>query len=139
MELLVAGVLSSAGAALSAGEALRRVMEAVAGGLLLEHGPGLRDPCEKELVDAIGNLPPQKREDLTASAQQFLRQIAFRQIHKVLDMEPLPKLKHAAGGWKFPRKRRRSNTDPDPDTPNGEGKVVKTEEKMDATDSSGKK
>lgn len=50
MELLVAGVMQSAGAALSPGEALRRVMEAVAGGLLLEHGPGLRDPCEKELV-----------------------------------------------------------------------------------------
>jgi zinc finger RNA-binding protein len=50
MELLVAGVLQSAGAALSAGEALRRVMEAVSGGLLLDHGPGLRDPCEKELV-----------------------------------------------------------------------------------------
>lgn len=28
-------------------------------------------------------MPPQKREDLTASAQQFLRQIAFNQIHKV--------------------------------------------------------
>ncbi|CAH2981982.1 unnamed protein product [Chilo suppressalis] len=142
MELLVAGVLQSAGAALSAGEALRRVMEAVSGGLLLEHGPGLRDPCEKELVDALGNLPPQKREDLTASAQQFLRQIAFRQIHKVLDMEPLPKVKHAAGGWKFPRKRRRSVTDPDPDPDadhhNGDGKVVKTEEKMDATDSAKK-
>ncbi|KAI5643941.1 DZF domain-containing protein [Phthorimaea operculella] len=136
MELLVAGVVGSAGAALSPGEALRRVMEAVAGGLLLEHGPGLRDPCEKELVDALGNLPPQKREDLTASAQQFLRQIAFRQIHKVLDMEPLPKVKHAAGGWKFPRKRRRSNTDAEGDTPNGEGKVVKTEEKADASENS---
>lgn len=34
-------------------------------------------------------------------------------------MEPLPKLKHTAGSWKFPRKRRRSNTDHDPDTPNG--------------------
>ncbi|CAG4955466.1 unnamed protein product [Parnassius apollo] len=138
MELLVSGVMQSAGAALSPGEALRRVMEALAGGLLLEHGPGLRDPCEKELVDALGNMPPQKREDLTASAQQFLRQIAFRQIHKVLDMEPLPKLKHAGGGWKFPRKRRRSNTDPEPDQPNGsgEGKVVKTDEKMDATDAS---
>ncbi|XP_030028321.1 zinc finger RNA-binding protein isoform X3 [Manduca sexta] len=134
MELLVAGVLSSAGAALSPGEALRRVMEAVSGGLLLDHGPGLRDPCEKELVDALGNMPPQKREDLTASAQQFLRQIAFRQIHKVLDMEPLPKLKHATGGWKFPRKRRRSNTDAETDQPNGEGKVVKTEEKADASD-----
>ncbi|XP_075979803.1 zinc-finger protein 72D isoform X2 [Anticarsia gemmatalis] len=136
MELLVAGVMQSAGAALSPGEALRRVCEALAGGLLLEHGPGLRDPCEKDLVDALGNLPPQKREDLTASAQQFLRQIAFRQIHKVLDMEPLPKLKHTTGAWKFPRKRRRSNTDTEADTPNGEGKVVKTEEKMDASENS---
>ncbi|CAH0718074.1 unnamed protein product, partial [Brenthis ino] len=134
MELLASGVMQSAGGALSPGEALRRVMEAVAGGLLLDSGPGLRDPCEKDLVDALGNLPPQKREDLTASAQQFLRQIAFRQIHKVLDMEPLPKVKHVAGSWKFPRKRRRSNTDHDPDTPNGEGKVVKTEEKSDASE-----
>ncbi|XP_068622409.1 zinc finger RNA-binding protein isoform X2 [Battus philenor] len=136
MELLVSGVMQSAGAALSPGEALRRVMEAVAGGLLLEQGPGLRDPCEKELVDALGNLPPQKREDLTASAQQFLRQIAFRQIHKVLDMEMLPKLKHTSGGWKFPRKRRRSNTDAEADQPNGEGKVIKTEDKMDVSETS---
>lgn len=50
MELLVSGVMQSAGSALSPGEALRRVMEAVAGGLLLDQGPGLRDPCEKELV-----------------------------------------------------------------------------------------
>ncbi|XP_026325781.1 zinc finger RNA-binding protein isoform X3 [Hyposmocoma kahamanoa] len=136
MELLVSGVMQSAGSALSPGEALRRVMEAVAGGLLLDQGPGLRDPCEKELVDALGNLPPQKREDLTASAQQFLRQIAFRQIHKVLDMEPLPKIKHPTGAWKFPRKRRRSNTDAEGETPNGEGKVVKTEEKSDASENS---
>ncbi|XP_039758213.1 zinc finger RNA-binding protein isoform X3 [Pararge aegeria] len=136
MELLVSGVMQSANGALSPGEALRRVMEALAGGLILEHGPGLRDPCEKELVDALGNMPAQKREDMTASAQQFLRQIAFRQIHKVLDMEPLPKVKHVTGGWKFPRKRRRSNTDADQDTPNGEGKVVKTEEKTDASENS---
>lgn len=85
--------------------------------------------------DALGNMPPQKREDITASAQQFLRQVAFRQIHKVLDMEPLPKTaKTHTGPWKFPRKRRRSNTDAEGDTPNGEGKVVKTEEKMDATE-----
>ncbi|CAH1637143.1 unnamed protein product [Spodoptera littoralis] len=81
MELLVSGVMQSAGAALSPGEALRRV----------------------------------------------------------LDMEPLPKLKHATGAWKFPRKRRRSNTDTEPDTPNGEGKVVKTEEKMDASENPAKK
>lgn len=50
MELLVSGVMQSALGALSPSEALRRVCEAVAGGLLLEHGPGLRDPCEKDLV-----------------------------------------------------------------------------------------
>lgn len=49
----MSGVMHSAGMALSPGEALRRVMEAVAGGLLMEHGPGLRDPCEKELVVRI--------------------------------------------------------------------------------------
>lgn len=38
---------------------------------------------------------------------------------QVLDMEPLPKLKHTTGPWKFPRKRRRSNTDTEADTPNG--------------------
>lgn len=106
MELLVEKVTSSAGAPLSPGECLRRVIEAVAGGILLENGPGLLDPCEKDhqvvycsiehafdlncssniknlLQDALGNMPPQKREDLTASSQQFLRQIAFNQIHKV--------------------------------------------------------
>lgn len=49
----MSGVMQSAGSALSPGEALRRVMEAVAGGLLLDQGPGLRDPCEKELVVRI--------------------------------------------------------------------------------------
>lgn len=83
MELLVEKVTSSAGAPLSPGECLRRVIEAVAGGILLENGPGLLDPCEKDHQDALGNMPPQKREDLTASAQQFLRQVAFNQIHKV--------------------------------------------------------
>ncbi|VVC98766.1 unnamed protein product [Leptidea sinapis] len=39
-------------------------------------------------------------------------------VTQVLDMEPLPKAK-AGGAWKFPRKRRRSNTDADGDTPNG--------------------
>lgn len=48
MELLVEKVTSSAGAPLSPGECLRRVMEAVAGGILLENGPGLLDPCEKD-------------------------------------------------------------------------------------------
>ena len=32
-------------------------------------GPGLHDPCEKELADASSSLNNQEREDLTASAQ----------------------------------------------------------------------
>lgn len=53
-------------------------------------------------------------------------------------MEPLPKAKHATGAWKFPRKRRRSNTDNEHDAPNGEGKIVKTEEKSDCSDTNKK-
>lgn len=45
-------------------------------------------------------------------------------IRQVLDMDPLPKIKHPTGAWKFPRKRRRSNTDAEGETPNGELKLL---------------
>lgn len=61
---------------------MRRVMEALSTGLLI-NGPGLLDPCEKEPSDALAGLTKQQREDLTVSAQTFLRMIAFREIHKV--------------------------------------------------------
>lgn len=32
-------------------------------------GPGICDPCEKETVDALGEVTMQEKEDLTASAQ----------------------------------------------------------------------
>lgn len=67
---------------LSPGDCLRRVMEALSCGILIQ-GPGLLDPCEKEPVDALIGLTKQQREDITVTAQQFLRFIAFRQIHKV--------------------------------------------------------
>lgn len=67
---------------LSPGDCLRRVMEGISTGILI-NGPGLIDPCEKEPQDALANLNKQQREDLTVSAQTFLRMIAFRQIHKV--------------------------------------------------------
>jgi len=35
----------------------------------LTGGPGLLDPCEKDIVDAAGNLTLQQREDLTLAAQ----------------------------------------------------------------------
>ena len=73
-------------------------------------GPGLYDPCEKEASDAAAGLTQQEREDITASAQHALRLIAFRQIHKVLGMDPLPAPKFAANKRFNPRKRRRTNS-----------------------------
>jgi len=32
-------------------------------------GVGIRDPCEKDMVDAAENLTVQQREDLTLAAQ----------------------------------------------------------------------
>jgi zinc finger RNA-binding protein len=82
MELFIEKIISSAGLPLSPGECLRRVMEAFSSGVLI-NGPGILDPCEKEPQDALTTLSKQQREDITGSAQQFLRFIAFRQIHKV--------------------------------------------------------
>lgn len=132
MELLTEKIISSAGMPLSPGDCLRRVMEALSSGILVQ-GPGLMDPCEKEPVDALNGLTKQQREDITVTAQQFLRYIAFRQIHKVLGMDALPVqvnewtvmifykfnssffLQKYQGNrpWKFnaSRKRRRSGTE----------------------------
>lgn len=75
---------------MGAGESFRRVLECVASGILLEDGPGMKDPCEKETVDATANLTPQQREDITQSAQFALRLCAFGQMHKVLGMDFKP-------------------------------------------------
>ncbi|XP_067644397.1 zinc finger RNA-binding protein [Eurosta solidaginis] len=107
LELLVEKVISSAGFPISPGDCLRRIMEALASGFLI-NGPGLLDPCEKEAQDALHDLTKQQREDLTVSAQLFLRYIAFRQIHKVLGMDQLPVLKFPIRPWRLNRKRRRS-------------------------------
>lgn len=82
MELLAEKIISSAGMPLSPGDCMRRVMEGLSTGILI-NGPGVLDPCEKEPHDALAGLTKQQREDLTVSAQTFLRLIAFRQIHKV--------------------------------------------------------
>ncbi|XP_021939050.1 zinc finger RNA-binding protein-like isoform X2 [Zootermopsis nevadensis] len=108
MELLVEKFISSAGQPLSPGDALRQIMEALASGILLPGGPGLLDPCEKDPSDVAGNMLPQQREDITASAQHALRLIAFRQIHKVLGMDPLPPPEFTRG--RFNRKRRRGSS-----------------------------
>lgn len=97
MELLVEKALSSATRPLSPGDAVRRVLECVATGTLLADGPGLQDPCERDPMDALEPMTPQQREDVTASAQHALRMLVFRQIHKVLGMEPLPLPKRRPG------------------------------------------
>ena len=73
VELLVERAVYSAGVPLSPGDAFRRVFETLSAGILLTSpegwSPGLVDPCEKDVVDACGNLSVQEREDITAAAQ----------------------------------------------------------------------
>lgn len=89
VELLCEKCLASYPVPISPGEAFRRVMESLATGILLEGGPGLLDPCEKEPIDAVGNMSKQERENITAAAQHAVRLQAFRQLHKVLEVDPL--------------------------------------------------
>ncbi|KAB0802465.1 hypothetical protein PPYR_04651 [Photinus pyralis] len=128
MELLAEKVISSVpgGMQLSPGDALRRVMEAVAGGILLPGGPGLGDPCEKDNPDAAAALAAQQREDLTCSAQYALRLIAYRQIYKVLGMDPLPVQQKVFRRDRSARKRRRSGGE-QVDSESDSGKMVKTD------------
>ncbi|XP_037021184.2 zinc finger RNA-binding protein 2 [Artibeus jamaicensis] len=97
MELLVERAVSSAKGPLSPGDAVRRVLECVASGMFLTDGPGLQDPCERDQTDVLGPMTLQEREDITASAQHALRMLAFRQIHKILGMDPLPPPKSRPG------------------------------------------
>ncbi|XP_020827021.1 zinc finger RNA-binding protein 2 isoform X2 [Phascolarctos cinereus] len=105
MELLVEKALSSASGPLRPGDAMRRVLECVATGTLLTDGPGLQDPCEKKQIDVLDVMTSQEREDVTASAQHALRMLAFRQIHKVLGMDPLPPPKSRVGSRNKKRRR----------------------------------
>ncbi|TDH12330.1 hypothetical protein EPR50_G00045620 [Perca flavescens] len=123
MELLVEKAISSASAPLSPGDALRRVFECISSGILLPGGPGLVDPCEKKLVDTLTTMGEQHREEITSSAQFALRLLAFRQIHKVLGMDPLPQM-NPRFNVRNSRKRRRDNSD-GTDSLEGEGKKDK--------------
>ncbi|CAN9505962.1 unnamed protein product [Ophioblennius macclurei] len=90
LELICEKAIGTGNRPMGAGEALRRVLECLASGILMADGAGISDPCEKEATDAIGHLDSQQREDITASAQHALRLSAFGQLHKVLGMDPLP-------------------------------------------------
>ena len=61
---------------LSPSMAFSRVLEAVSCGVLAPDGPGLKDPCEREDIDVVSDLDNQQREDLMASAQDFIRKVS---------------------------------------------------------------
>uniref|UniRef100_A0A3Q2YHV2 Zinc finger RNA-binding protein n=1 Tax=Hippocampus comes TaxID=109280 RepID=A0A3Q2YHV2_HIPCM len=125
MELLVEKAISSASVPLSPGDALRRVFECISSGILLSAGgPGLMDPCEKSTVDTLTAIGEQEREDITLSAQFALRLLAFRHIHKVLGMDPLPQTNPRFAVNNSSRKRRHENSD-GADSFEGEGKKDK--------------
>ncbi|BES94720.1 DZF [Nesidiocoris tenuis] len=129
LELLVDKVVGCVG--FSVAEALRKVLEAIAGGVLLPGSAGIFDPCEREPTDASANMTIQERTDITASAQHALRLMAFRQIHKVLGMAPIPPPRGALNrhnNQRFNRKRRRDNsTGENNDSEAGDGKKDKKE------------
>ncbi|MGH0143077.1 UNVERIFIED_CONTAM: hypothetical protein FKN15_077669 [Acipenser sinensis] len=127
MELLVEKAISSASGPLSPGEAMRRVFECLATGVLLQDGPGLLDPCEKDQTDTLESMTSQSRDDVTASAQHALRLLAFRQIHKALGMDSLPMLKARASA-----RNRKRRLDPS-ETAEGE-EEEKKDKKEDADD-----
>ncbi|XP_029356951.1 interleukin enhancer-binding factor 3a isoform X2 [Echeneis naucrates] len=132
LELLVEKAICTSERPMGAGESFRRVLECVASGILLEDGPGIKDPCEKETVDATENLTLQQREDITQSAQFALRQCAFGQMHKVLgrDYKPIKPRKNMgasgkdstaqidpAGPFSLPAKRPYSEMEKEEDEP----------------------
>ncbi|XP_052278685.1 zinc finger RNA-binding protein-like isoform X4 [Dreissena polymorpha] len=128
MELLVEKCVSSAPAPLSPGDALRRLFECIASGVLLPGGPGLLDPCEKDPMDAAAGLSNQEREDITASAQHALRLIAYRQIHKVLGMDALPVPRFSRRPFNSRKRRRTDSAQADGD---GEGTAAEKKDKKE--------
>uniref|UniRef100_A0A3Q1FPD7 Interleukin enhancer-binding factor 3-like n=1 Tax=Acanthochromis polyacanthus TaxID=80966 RepID=A0A3Q1FPD7_9TELE len=124
LELLVEKAISTSERPMGTGESLRRVLECVASGILLEDGPGIKDPCEKDPVGATAYLTVQQCEDITQSAQFALRLCAFGQMHKVLGMDSKPvkprKLMGAAqiaGHFGLPPKRAYSEVEKEEDEP----------------------
>uniref|UniRef100_A0A4W5JY24 Spermatid perinuclear RNA-binding protein n=1 Tax=Hucho hucho TaxID=62062 RepID=A0A4W5JY24_9TELE len=99
LELICEKAIATCNRPLGAGEALRRVMECLASGILLPGGPGLHDPCEKELTNTLTAMTDEEAEAITYNAQHALRLMAFGQIYKVLEMDPLPSSKPQKYPW----------------------------------------
>ncbi|XP_070689834.1 spermatid perinuclear RNA-binding protein-like isoform X2 [Pempheris klunzingeri] len=90
LELICEKAIATCNRPLGPGEALRRVMECIASGILLPGGPGVHDPCEREPTDVLSTLSALQADAVTHSAQHALRLLAFGQLYKVLNMDPLP-------------------------------------------------
>ncbi|TDH13229.1 hypothetical protein EPR50_G00055260 [Perca flavescens] len=90
LELICEKAIATCNRPLGPGEALRRVMECIASGILLPGGPGVHDPCEREPTDVLSDLSAQQADAITHSAQHALRLLAYGQLYKVLNMDPLP-------------------------------------------------
>ncbi|XP_068166777.1 spermatid perinuclear RNA-binding protein-like isoform X2 [Antennarius striatus] len=90
LELICEKAIATCNRPLGPGEALRRVMECIASGILLPGGPGVHDPCEREPTDVLSDLTAQQADAITDSAQYALRLLALGQLYKVLNMDPLP-------------------------------------------------
>ncbi|XP_026200145.1 spermatid perinuclear RNA-binding protein-like isoform X2 [Anabas testudineus] len=114
LELICEKAIATCNRPLGPGEALRRVMECIASGILLPGGPGVHDPCEREPTDVLSDLSAQQADAITHSAQHALRLLAFGQLYKVLNMDPLPASKPSPrlleGGC---QKRLRDDVGPD--------------------------
>ncbi|XP_041756654.1 spermatid perinuclear RNA-binding protein-like isoform X1 [Coregonus clupeaformis] len=93
IELICEKAIATCNRPLGPGEALRRVMECIASGILLPDGPGVHDPCEMEPTDTLSVITGQQAEAITHNAQHALRLLAFGQLYKVLNMNPLPPTK----------------------------------------------
>ncbi|KAM9393347.1 spermatid perinuclear RNA-binding protein-like [Pholidichthys leucotaenia] len=114
LELICEKAIATCNRPLGPGEALRRVIECIASGILLPGGPGVHDPCEREPTDVLCDLSAQQADAITHSAQHALRLLAFGQLYKVLNMDPIPaskpSLRLGEGGL---QKRLRDDAGPD--------------------------
>ncbi|CAF0743663.1 unnamed protein product [Rotaria sp. Silwood1] len=67
----------------------RAVFACLSSGILLPNhiGPGIIDPCEKELVDAAAYLTLEQRLNITSYAQNILRLICFEKYETIFHMK----------------------------------------------------
>jgi hypothetical protein len=70
----------------------RSVFSCLSSGILLPNylGPGIIDPCEKEIVDASSYLTTEQRLEITKYAQDILRSIAFERYETIFQFETNP-------------------------------------------------